>query len=544
VADVNALIRRRDTLRDQQSVTRSTWQDLGDYILPRKSNIITTRSPGSKMMQRVMDSTPIRANELLASSMQGALTSAAVRWFRLKLRDKQLNDVPEVAAWLEACADTIYLAFTQSNLAAELQEVYLDLGAFGIGALMEEEHDPSARRFSGFLFQSMQVGTYVVAEGPDGRVNTVFRDVPMSVQSAADKFGVARLGESLKKKLERNPDEFITVTHAVYPRGTYGKTTRLKPFASCWFYAEGKHLLREGGYDSFPCMVPRWTKTSGEVYGRGPGHTALPDVRTLNKARELTLKAWAKAVDPPMKQRTDGVIGSVKLMAGGLNTLVNMDDLAPLESKARFDVGNIEEEQLRTSIREIFYNNQLQLPNKVIMTATEVERVYELMQRVLGPTLGRLESELLAPLIERSFALLADRQELPPLPAELGDDANIDIEYEGPLARAQRASDTQAIERTLAVAIPIAQLDPDALDVIDMTAVVRITAQKQGAPSAIIRSEQAVAERRAQRQQEREQMKQQAQMESFATMAGKAAPLVKSMPPEMLAGMAGEVAPA
>lgn len=550
-ADVLDLLRRDEALLGQQSITRTLCQELADYILPRKSNITVRRTPGTKQMTKVMDSAPIRANELLASSMQGALTSAAVKWFRLKTRQRELNENPEVAAWLDVCGDAIYLAFTQSNLAAELQEVYLDLGAFGIGALMQEERNPAAPGFSGFLFQSLQVGTYRVSEAPDGRVDTVFRDVPMSLRAAAMKFGLRALGEKLGKQLEKNPDEVVWLLHAVYPRAEYAKSAggrkaaKQKPFASCWVYREGKHLIAEGGYDSFPFMVPRWTKTSGEVYGRGPGHTALPDVRTLNKARELTLKAWAKAVDPPMKQRADGVIGTVKLTPGGLNTVVNMDDLDALESKARFDVGSIEEEQLRTSIREIFYNNQLQLPNKVIMTATEVERVYELMQRVLGPTLGRLESELLAPLIERSFALLMARGVLPEPPGDVfanGEVADIDIEYEGPLARAQRASDTQALERTLAFALPVAQIDPEALDVIDLAEAIRLVAQKQGAPPQVVRSKEDVALRRQQRQQEMEQAKQQQQLESMANVAGKAAPLLKNLTPEQMAQMTGGAA--
>lgn len=519
-------------------------QELADYILPRKSNITTTRTPGSKQMSKVLDSAPIRANELLASSMQGALTSASVKWFRLKTRDRALNETPTVAAWLDECADAMYLAFTQSNLAAELQELYLDLGAFGVGALMQEEKNPASKDFSGFRFQTQQAGMYRIAENADGLVDTVFRDVPMSIRAAAKKFGERNLGEKLTKMGEKNPDQYVVLLHAVYPReGVYGKTAKRKPFASCWAYREAMHIISEGGYDSLPYFVPRWTKTSGEVYGRGPGHTALPDVRTLNKARELTLKAWAKAVDPVMKQRADGVIGTVKLTPGGLNTVVQMDDLQALKSEARFDVGNIEEEQVRTSIREIFYNNQLQLPNKVIMTATEVERVYELMQRVLGPTLGRLESELLALLIERSFMMMLLRGALPEPPQEVfgqgGEIANIDIEYEGPLARAQRASDTQAIERTLATALPIAQVDPEALDVVDFGEIIRITAQKQGAPPLIIRSRQDVDQRRAKRQQEMEQAKQQQQMMGMAEMAGKAAPLIKGMSPEQMSQLTG-----
>jgi hypothetical protein len=545
--DPEAILKRYDRLYEQQQVDRAVWQELAEYILPRKSNITTKRTPGAKQTTRLYDSTAVRANELLAASMQGALTSAAVKWFRLKLRQQELNEDPEVAAWLDACTDRMYLAFTQSNLSSELQEVYLDLGGFGTGCVIEEERNPNSPTFSGFIFHSLPVGTYVIAEDAEGRVDTVLREVVLSARAAVAKWGAARVGERIRQTLEKKPDDLVTIIHAVYPREyTRGRTARNKPVASCYVHKDGKHLIAEGGFDTFPCMVPRWTKTSGEVYGRGPGHTALPDVRTLNRARELTLKAWAKAIDPPMKQRQDGVIGTAKLAPASLNTVVNMDDLAPIEFKARFDVGKIEEEQLRTAIRDVFYNSQLQLPNKTIMTATEVERVYELMQRILGPTLGRLEAELLNPLIERSFDLMLRRGALPEPPPAIyadGEIADIDIEYEGPLSRAQRSSDSQAIERTLQLALPIAQVDPEALDALDLTEVIRYAGQRHGIPPRVVRSEKQIAEIRSARETERQKVVQQEQMRGMAEMAGKTAPLVKALGPQAL-GLSAETSAA
>jgi hypothetical protein len=66
----------------------------------------------------------------------------------------------------------------------------------------------------------------------------------------------------------------IDLLHGVYPapgrrvRGTRDK----KPWASCYLYEARSGMLDEGGYDVFPFTVPRWTKASGEVHGRGPGH--------------------------------------------------------------------------------------------------------------------------------------------------------------------------------------------------------------------------------------------------------------------------------
>lgn len=538
MADAATLLRRYETLLAERRLWEPTWQEIADYILPRKSGITFQRPPGSKTTQRLFDSTALHANELLAASMQGALTSAAVKWFRLKTRREELNNLSTVAQWLDECADRIYLALQQSNFNSEMQEVYLDLGAFGTGALLIEEIEPRpGRAFSGFRFHALQIGTYVIAEDANGRVDTLYREIKMSARAAFARWGKA-VGDAIERLIGSKKEfDLVTILHCVYPRegGVAGGPARKKPWASVYLHKDTRHIISESGYDQFPFMVARWTKASGETYGRGPGHTALPDVKTLNKAVELTLKAWAKAIDPPQKARHDGVIGTVKLQPGGITTVTDMDALQPLDSHARFDVGQIKEETLRAAIRDVFFNNQLMLPSKTIMTATEVERQYELMQRLLGPTLGRLESELLNPLIERAFGIMLRRGALPPVPAELlpteanPDGEEIDIEYEGPLARAQRASDVSAVERTLAVLVPLSQIEPTVLDNFDFDELARFVANRNQLPPQILRDASARATIREARQRASEAAAQAQAVERTAAAAGKVAPLVRAL---------------
>ena len=78
----------------------------------------------------------------------------------------------------------------------------------------------------------------------------------------------------------------------------------------------------------------------------------------------------------------------------------------PLESGAKFDVSKILTQDLKNDIRNTFYWDALQLDAGRAMTATEVQRRLELMQQFLAPTLARLESEALTPLLNRVFALM------------------------------------------------------------------------------------------------------------------------------------------
>jgi len=55
-------------------------------------------------------------------------------------------------------------------------------------------------------------------------------------------------------------------------------------------HKESKQELVYRRLKTSPWVVSRYMKVAGEIYGRGPLITALPDIKTLNKVKELVLK--------------------------------------------------------------------------------------------------------------------------------------------------------------------------------------------------------------------------------------------------------------
>lgn len=513
ISKAEQLVKRYYRLQEKWMPWAPTLQDLADYILPKRKNILTRRTPGTKQTDRLFDSTAPDSAVKLAAFIAGSLTNMAIRWFSLKMRINDLNENKETNIWLEACAEALFLALRQSNFNTESQEFYLDLDVFGTGALLVEEKDADGPGFGGFLFRTEAIGSYFIAENAEGMVNTIFRKLQMSVGEAAKKWGIENLSESSQKLLVKDPDAQLDILHAIVPRHTApGKLKGNKPFASFYVELDKKKMLDEGGYDEFPFLVTRWSKTSGEEYGRGPGHIALPDIMTLNKADELTLRGWGKIIDPPLKVRDDGVVGRVSTKPSSLITVRDMDALQPLEQGGKWDVNAALTQDRRASIRRMFYADQLQLPDKTIITATEVERRIELAQQILGPTMGRLEYEYLNPLISRCFKMLMRSGMLPEPPqsvVEYSKKANveIDVEYEGPLARAQRGGELQAINRLMTMVAPLLQLNPNSqiLDNLDEDALWKLGVKVTGTSKALSREDkerdQLREDRRAQMQE-------------------------------------------
>lgn len=515
---VEEILRRLEKMKNRAE-WETTWQEISDYILPRKGNI-TNRTKQVKRTQKLFDSTAIHANELLAASMQGTLTSASTTWFSLRMRDDEANLDKDIVTWLDTCAKRMYKAFGASNFTSESHEVYLDLGTIGTSCLLEEESETKVAGFNGLNFRAIHIGEYYIEENIHGYVDTVFRRFPLTARQAHQKWG-DKIGERALQKLKTNPDEELEFVHAVFPAGDHKVGTKL-PYASVYIEPGAKHVISVGGYHEFPYMVPRWTKVSGEKYGRSPSFTALPDVKTLNRATELELKAWAKSIDPPAISPDEGVQGHLKLIPSAVNYVRwdLVDKIRYLESGHKYDVSQLKMDELKQSIRNIFFADQFQLQDGPQMTATEVQVRYELMQRLLGPTMGRLESEFLNPLIARTFGIMYRAKAFPEAPDKLrGQD--IDVEYVGPLARSQKLAQLSGITRLYETVGPIAEAKPEALDLIDEDEIVTVAAELLGVPPKIMRSEADVKRIRKLRSevQEEEQMKEDIERASAAAGA-------------------------
>ena len=64
-----------DSLKNQRDTWENHWQDVADYMLPRKADITETRTRGDKRHDQIYDGTAPHALELLAASLHGMLTS-------------------------------------------------------------------------------------------------------------------------------------------------------------------------------------------------------------------------------------------------------------------------------------------------------------------------------------------------------------------------------------------------------------------------------------------------------------------------------------
>lgn len=533
--------KRCSTLESERQTWEDHWQDILDYVMPRKADVTFVRSKGEKRTEVLFDSTAITANNLLAASLHGTLTSPSLPWFSLKLRDEVLMENRDVQLWLEDSARRMYDTFNETNFNTEVHELYLDLTSIGTGALFVEEATDGFEK-GAIHFNTLHIAEYFISENVNGKVDTLYRKYKLTARQAIQEFGEENVGEKIIEASKTKPDKQFNFIHAVEPTIDYeramGKAETKLPFHSCHVCVEDKMKVRTGGYNEFPYLVPRWSKATGEIFGRSPSYNALPDIKTLNKAVEIGLKAWAKAIDPPLLVQDDGVIGRVRMTPAGITVVRSDGAIKPLQIGSNWQITDMKENALRTAIRQAYYSDQLQLQEGPQMTATEVQVRYELMQRLLGPTLGRFQSEFLNPLIERVFGIMVRANAFMPTPEIMGE-RKMDIEYVGPLARSQRMEESIAIERLYQLAMNVGQIDPAIMDNINHDEAIRLRAKLLGVPKTVLRGRDEVeGMREAKAQAQQDMMQQQMAQQQAQTALTQGQAMNQLGQPEAQEGMA------
>jgi len=531
--DVEELCKRFRSLEGDRGNWETHWEEIAERVLPRQIGFVGERTDGEKKTQKVFDSKPALALDRFAAVMDSMLTPRQQKWHNLRTTNADLNRDYEVQAWFYEVNNILYDArySPRANFAGQNYERWISTGAFGTGVLFIDfdERNPTLR------YRCVNLRDVFMLENHQGAIDTVFRKFKYTAKQAAQRWGDKALPERIKKALE-NPNEAnkkFDFLHVVTPREDYrpGRAdARGKPFLSCYIALEDRVLVApEGGYNTFPYSISRYVTAPDEVYGRSPAMMALPDIKMLNEMAKTDIRAVHKLIDPPILLHDDGILGggamSVNMRPGGLNVGgVNRNGQAmmqPFQTGARADIAEGKMEQRRMAIDDAFLVTLFQiLVETPRMTATEALIRAQEKGMLLGPTMGRQQSEALGPQIERELDLLTFHRVLPPMPEIMREaGGEYEIVYDSPMSRMQRAEELVGVQRTMELLAPFANMNPEILDVFDQDELARMTAEVSGVPTPILRSPDAVAQIRQAR----------AQAEQDAAMVAAAQPLAGAM---------------
>lgn len=478
--DPKRVLERYARARARRMTWETHWQECYEFALPQRDSALRPGQGGEKRTERLFDATAPDAVDQLAASLMAQLTPPWSSWFAFVPgpdADAGLRQL--MAADLERMTRVVQANFDRSNFVVEMHQCYLDLVTAGTACLMFEEAAPGAE--SAFRFTAVPMSQVALEEGPSGRLDITFRRTRLPAAHVLERFPQAADSARLVESVQQNRDAGLAVVEAVVPDGhEYAYLAVAENDAA----GGGFTALSDGRFSTSPFINFRWSKAPGESYGRSPVMKALPDIKTANKVVELVLKNASIAVTGIWQVDDDGVINpaNIKLVPGTvIPKAVGSAGLTPLEAPGRFDVSELVLDQVRGRIRKAMLVDQLGQVGGARMTATEVlERSAE-TARLLSATYGRLQSELLTPLVLRARALLARRGEIPELSL---DHRVVALEHRSPQARHQAQRDVQ---NTMIWLESVRALGPEAMAAVDQAAAARWLAHALGVPGELVR---------------------------------------------------------
>lgn len=506
---------------------RQTWdthhKEIADFIHPRYGRFMdkgdSTPNDGKKRMGKVLDGTAMRGLNVLSAGLFTAICSPSRPFFRMSFMDKSLLEYGPARMWADVVEKRMYWVLEKSGFYQATHHAFRELPLFASACTWA---DPHPQRI--LHWQTRTWGEYAWGINGWGEVDTCSLAIQLPIRGIAERWGTRAFSESSKRALEKDPFTWKTVTFLVRPREWVmpGKMDVLNmPYQLVAFMEDGDDILFESGRQEFPVMTPRWDVIGPSIYGFGPGHDILPDVKMLQELQEQRLVAVAKSSNPPVKVPT-GYTRRLLTVPGGQNPVSaqSPESIGPLyqvnpDLRGLLDALQDTREAIRSGQYVDVFLLLSQFPD---MTATEaLIREQEKLQ-VLGPVAERFIGEYLNRALELAYAEMVRIGLVPPPPPEIAGQ-ELKLEHVSTLARVQERAGFQGLGQFLAVAEQIVAGHPETADKVDFDQAIDEIGQMFSVPPGIIRSDDDVAKLRQVRAQAQAQA---AQGEKMAGMASAA----------------------
>jgi hypothetical protein len=469
----------------------------------------------------LFDGHSIRSFEICANGMLSGLSSRSRPWFKPELEDEDLMKYHPVKVWLDTVAAIMYAAFATSNFYEAALSVYLEMTAFGTSANILQ-----GDRQSISVNHPLTFGEFGISTAENGRPNGLARSFTMTAKQM--------VGTFVADRFDKQTLDWSRVTPAVkeaWNGGHYGRSFVINqlveenpayvpgkigkigmPWRSLKWetgQSDKKKFLSIEGYHDQCFMAPRWESLAGEDWGTGRGKKALPDMRALQLAAKRSGQAEDMAVKPP----TWGppTIDRVSMLPGAHTTVAAVDmakGIGPVY-EIPFQVVEILDrkiERLHQAIDRMTYADLFMAITN--MDGVQPRNVEELVRRheeqlsQLGPVTDRANVEFLQVAFNRMYGILSRMGLLPQAPEEI-QGMEVKVDFVSVLAQAQKLLGLSQTERAVAFVGNIAAVNPEAVDNLDVDAIIADYWDRSGAIAAGLRDPRVRDQIRASRAQQK-----------------------------------------
>ena len=431
--------------KQAKHIWNSTYQDAAQYAMPERENFYDDSLPGESKTGagRIYDSTAQVAFSKFVSNLQSSMIPTGKQWAELTAGGELEGNIDFRKA-LQQVSEIFFNKMNDSNFDTAAAEAFHDLG-LGTGAIMVHKGQKG-----GVGFSVVPLKDFMIDEGPRGTIGNVYRDYKMPFRNVQETWPDAEIPDEVKSKFQGREDENIELVEATQPKKVKvaSRVSQGKEEVDGYLYEvytkDFKEKLVSRNMRTSPFIIFRWEVTPGEVYGRGPLLKALPDIRVLNKTKELLLKNASINVTGAYTVVDDGTVNiqNLKIQPGSFIPVAANDGspqgptIAALPRSGDVNVSQIVLEDVIRSVNDILFTDPLGPIDLPVKTATEISLRQQELSKRIGSAFGRLQREFLNPLVERVLDVLDEQGEI-----DLGqfrvDGDLIKIKYTSPLAASE-----------------------------------------------------------------------------------------------------------
>jgi len=506
---IKTLTEHFEDLKRKRQPYEGAWADIDRFIYPQNA---------SKSTKKVVDSTPIWCRTQLASGLQMLLVNPSYPWFSLGAQHKDASSSidqqdpaannPDLKLWRDGVQSEITQVFANpfNNFYSQVRKFFLSLAGRGL-AVFHIEEAPELPDL--MFFRSLNIRECYFEENPLGRVDMMFRFFTLSARNAAKKWPKDSAFQKLLN--ENRQDEKLEILHVV--QGNPDK----KGYGSTYIDFGNTRLIEEGSYDYFPFMVTRWmAEDSDGCYGSSPGEHVMPDIMLLNTLRQDNVKITKKALDPPLLVPENGYHLPLSITPGSINFYRNgiADPIRPVTPVENIQVSFDEMAQCRDAIFKAFYMDIFRMGKESKeMTVPEVQMRSDEQMRLMGATVGEIETEFLNPLILAVYQILEKYGRIEQFSkGRVGyGKQDLNICYNSVFSIAQKSAAYNSTEGLLSFLqrSGIANICPEIYDNLNWDKVFELFVDLKGIPQGIMNTEEEKIQVRQKRALQIEQMQQQ-----------------------------------
>lgn len=402
---------------DRAFAYRDRWdrilRDVYDYVIPyRNAGVHLARS--QERVDAVFDGTAVKAAMRFAGRMQTDFTPVGEPFFALEagpgFKARFKDQVPELNTWLQGVSASCHAALVGGNFDMAAHEMYTDLFA-GTGAMLIGRGDQPGTVHC----QSIPIYELGLEVGPNGNLWGRYWRKSFPAEQLPDLWPDGRFGDRLGEMIDKEGDKPVTIMQAVV----------WNPKARLWELTvycadqnaddrDARAIFSET-YTVSPLITPRFFVVPGETMGRGPAMMALPQIRVVNKTRELALRAAGLALLGVWMRRQDAAFNTdtARFTPGAMIEVTSTGGimgpaLQRLDIPANFDISSFVMNDERENLKMMLLDESLPPESGAVRSATEIMERMKRLNQDLGGVLGRLTYEIIRPVVQRVISILAE----------------------------------------------------------------------------------------------------------------------------------------